>query len=955
MLWDRPTRLRNLRISRLLTILISVASLHAAAGGMKTCAEMTSDSVALSLNDRAYRMRYVDVKIVDSLAHMAWNVAQSGEQKSYALENMAFVKYQEMRFSQANRLISLAKEQTRNQLSLLALDVLTMKVAQRTGNFHDYHLALAHAEERILRIEDEEDRLTDAEHYRLRYCRSEMHIIASTYFYYLRMDSLSRAELMHVGKDVEDMSDTAQWLNYHYMLGSGGFYEGTQEDIRYHEMEDLFRVQTLSRRSGHLYYEGNAMQAIAEHTGSTEMAEGARRAFAAYRDLFQEGAALRTQAELAFEEARYDDALQNLLDAKALVEEQHARDSLPELQWESRIYEHLSMTYSALGQTENSRIYRLRYLDCLELMRQDMDVENRQMQMMRSQRSLYIKLFFFTILSLFVMVTFVMLMRSIRRRGEKHRENQEELLEEIREEKASQMLMLQREKVGNMERRAKVALAASVIPLIDRLLHKSSDERYIKELTEEIERIGNVLTQWIQIQSGRLNVGIIRFPLQPLLDTIALNRITYERKGLTLKICNTKAEVLADRVLTLFMLNTLCDNARKFTPEGGEVVVDVREEDSYVEISVSDTGCGFGEADEREKGHGFGLMNCKGIIQAYRKISSRFSVCDMGHESKAGKGSRVWFRLVRVMMLVVAMCATSCLYAQDDKQAIRDSLARHNDAAVEALASRDWEAYKMHNEECVRLHHVLTRDPNLPVYTQRLEMITRIGEVLIFVAVAMALISLTIFTLLVHRVRRQTSLRQDAEDTLYEAREQVARLRYETERLYCRNRILDNCLSTIKHETMYYPARIRQMLGTATAAQVREVCTYYRSIYEMFIMQAESQLQEPVCKRQNVMLPGVIESAPAVRVLADVVLLQEMLRRLGGKVSEVIEREKDVLVSITRSEVEASRCFVAVADNFDDMVAKEILREHDAFSGHPGLRLYTENNKIYFTLWKTLK
>ena len=32
---------------------------------------------------------------------------------------------------------------------------------------------------------------------------------------------------------------------------------------------------------------------------------------------------------------------------------------------------------------------------------------------------------------------------------------------------------------------------------------------------------------------------------------------------------------------------------------------------------------------------------------------------------------------------------------------------------------------------------------------------------------------------------------------------------YENERLHISNSILDNCLSTLKHETMYYPSRIR--------------------------------------------------------------------------------------------------------------------------------------------------
>ena len=53
--------------------------------------------------------------------------------------------------------------------------------------------------------------------------------------------------------------------------------------------------------------------------------------------------------------------------------------------------------------------------------------------------------------------------------------------------------------------------------------------------------------------------------------------------------------VKADKVLTLFMLNTMLDNARKHTPEGGCVTISSVATDSYVEISISDNGEGMDE------------------------------------------------------------------------------------------------------------------------------------------------------------------------------------------------------------------------------------------------------------------------------------------------------------------------------------------------------------------------
>lgn len=45
------------------------------------------------------------------------------------------------------------------------------------------------------------------------------------------------------------------------------------------------------------------------------------------------------------------------------------------------------------------------------------------------------------------------------------------------------------------------------------------------------------------------------------------------------------------------MLNTLTDNARKFTPSEGQVTVCATELADAVEIKVSDTGCGLTESE----------------------------------------------------------------------------------------------------------------------------------------------------------------------------------------------------------------------------------------------------------------------------------------------------------------------------------------------------------------------
>lgn len=240
--------------------------------------------------------------------------------------------------------------------------------------------------------------------------------------------------------------------------------------------------------------------------------------------------------------------------------------------------------------------------------------------------------------------------------------------EDIEEELQMMLFHVRDNKKRHLEQRAKVALVNSITPFIDRMIHevdclKHRDEpdsvkkdryQYISELTAKINQYNEVLTRWIQMRQGTLNLRITSFALQPLFDIVQKGKMNFDMKGVELVVEPTEAVVKADRTLTLFMINTMADNARKFTPQGGRVMVSALIADAYVEICITDTGVGMDDKQLEHVfdrtytgGHGFGLLNCKGIIEKYKKVSSIFSVCSIFAESELGKGSRFVFRLPR--------------------------------------------------------------------------------------------------------------------------------------------------------------------------------------------------------------------------------------------------------------------------------------------------------------------
>lgn len=227
-----------------------------------------------------------------------------------------------------------------------------------------------------------------------------------------------------------------------------------------------------------------------------------------------------------------------------------------------------------------------------------------------------------------------------------------------------------------------LSIVTGIVPYIDRVVNeihklrsasfaqeesvKQGKLTYVCELAGKINEYNDILAQWIKMRQGALSLNVENFALDDLFKVIAKGKRTFDLKHQSLEVARTEAVVKADKALTLFMINTLTENARKYTPEGGLVEVFAEESDTYVEVSVKDNGPGLSEKDvnrilsekvydsgsigmdsardtdelQKQKGHGFGLMNCKGIIDKYKKTNPFFGVCMFSIDSKLGEGSR---------------------------------------------------------------------------------------------------------------------------------------------------------------------------------------------------------------------------------------------------------------------------------------------------------------------------
>ena len=1018
------------------------------------------------LNDVAYASHYRNVDTTEYYAKHAYDLSLNYDKgRAEALNNLAFTDIVKMQYDKAEQRLNEIPQITDNQIELLISYVQQMRLCQRRSRNREFYEYREEAIEALKRINEERDQLNDRQLQRLRYAESEMAIVTSTYFYYVGLERQSIDAIQAI--DANDLQrDTAQWLNYLYYIGSGGIItSGTQQEINQQEFDHLLRCFLLARQGDYPYFAANALEALSEHLMDPDyrhqliddnlpamkfinpegvdddmlagwLAEDALHLFSRYGDIYQISGAYRTLASCYRQIDDYESALYNLEQALSDSAIYQAPDLV------ASIREQLSLVYSAMDEKHLSDENRNAYIDLMSETRQDRQLEARAWQYERSARQLNFMLAA-VVVAIILLVFLLWLFNRLNKKKKGNYDQLEDEIEQRQDEVSASKLRLEDNERRHLEQRAKISLVNGITPFIDRILHEISrldtlDEAgkqeslaYIRELTDQINDYNDILTQWIQLRKGELNLKIESFPLQPLFDLMVHSRKAFAMKGITLDVRNTDAQVKADRVLTLFMLNTLADNARKFTHEGGSVTVSAQQTPDYVEISVADTGEGMSEDQLAHifdpkplVNHGFGLLNCKGIIEKYRKISQIFSVCQITAESTKGQGSCFSFRLpkgvVRLLIGLLALSASllpmkasaaddyvgkasvfadsayfsningtyerTLMFADSCRHYLNlhylqrcpkgadlmlrqgdlslmipevkwylDSLDTNydvildirNESAVAALALHEWQLYHYNNRIYTQLYKEMSADNTLADYCRMMQQSQTNKRIAVILLILVLCSILPAYYLLYyrHRLYYRFLMEREQMSSLEMMDDELRRLDLETGNLHVSNAVLDNCLSTLKHETMYYPSRIRQLVDQDDEASLAEIVGYYRELYGMLSLQAMDQAEHSnlhIRRLEN----GILGDENLISYLFSI------LRKQGGgkEPSDVSLIHDGKYVEITMpmpslhlSDSEAQTLFTPVSvQNIPYLLCRQIVRDHGEATNHRMCGIWAE-------------
>lgn len=171
----------------------------------------------------------------------------------------------------------------------------------------------------------------------------------------------------------------------------------------------------------------------------------------------------------------------------------------------------------------------------------------------------------------------------------------------------------------------------------------------MQKAAERLEELIDSLIQFSMASQGELSLQQSTIATKEMLESVyqrTLIKAQARKVSLLLELPSTLPEIRADKEKISWVILQLLDNAVKFSPENGRVILSSNRDGDYVNITVSDNGIGIsperipelfepfhqldGSSTRRYGGTGIGLALAKQIINAHGSSIKVFSKINQG-------------------------------------------------------------------------------------------------------------------------------------------------------------------------------------------------------------------------------------------------------------------------------------------------------------------------------------
>ena len=209
------------------------------------------------------------------------------------------------------------------------------------------------------------------------------------------------------------------------------------------------------------------------------------------------------------------------------------------------------------------------------------------------------------------------------------------------------------------ELRTPINVISSIMQLTESLMNNNTmtyekAKGYTKIINKNCENLLKIISEIIdssKIETGSYKINKRDNDIVYLVEETTLSMINYiEEKGLSLIIDPEIEEkvISYDEIEIERCIINLIGNAVKFTPEGGEIRVYIKEIKDYIEITIEDTGIGIPKEDQefifkrfaQVDGNGATKSSSSGIGLTLVKYIADLHGGYIRLESEPGKGSK---------------------------------------------------------------------------------------------------------------------------------------------------------------------------------------------------------------------------------------------------------------------------------------------------------------------------
>ncbi len=188
-------------------------------------------------------------------------------------------------------------------------------------------------------------------------------------------------------------------------------------------------------------------------------------------------------------------------------------------------------------------------------------------------------------------------------------------------------------------------------------LNPGEIEQLLRDASLETETLSHLLGNLLEL--SRYQAGQLTLYAEPLrIEAVARSTVEKIKRqspvhGFSLDFPSKLPLIDADSLRLERVLYNLLENAIKYSPEGGEIRVFAKTEESYLVIGVTDQGIGISRLEQaklfepfqqlnrtgshQDKGVGLGLLVCRRLVEAH---NGRIWV-----ESEPGRGSTFFFAI----------------------------------------------------------------------------------------------------------------------------------------------------------------------------------------------------------------------------------------------------------------------------------------------------------------------